>query len=98
MDYVIPLADEFDVRFNGSFVRRGSIMWDAANTLRTPAKNLINARLFVERSGFSIGAYVDNLTNARYPTQALANSFGDGLHSRIPSPKRQFGVQGSYKF
>ncbi|BBE33911.1 TonB-dependent receptor [Sphingosinicella microcystinivorans] len=98
MDYVIPLADEFDVRFNGSFVRRGSIMWDAANTLRTPARNLINARLFVERSGFSIGAYVDNLTNARYPTQALANSFGDGLHSRIPSPKRQFGVQGSYKF
>lgn len=98
VDYLMPVTDEMNIHFNGSVVRRGSIMWDAANSLQTPAKNIVNARLSIEQGGFSLGVYADNLTNARYPTQALANSFGNGVHSRIPNAKRQFGVQGSYKF
>ena len=98
LDYLMPLSDSIGMRLNTSVVRRGAIMWDAANTLRTPAKNIINARLFLEHNGLSAGVYVDNLTDARYPTQALANSFGEGLHSRVPSPRRQVGVQASVKF
>lgn len=96
--YTVPLTSEFDLRAYASYVRRGRIFWDAANTLKTPPKDIINLRLFLETEGWEIGGYVDNLTNARYPTQALADAFGPDANGRVASPKRQFGVQGTIRF
>jgi len=96
--YLIPLGNGFDLRAYGSFMRRGRIFWDAANTLKTPPKNIVNLRLFLETKSWKIGGYVENLTNARYPTQALADSFGPDGNARVASPVRQYGVQASYRF
>jgi len=96
--YTVPLTSEFDLRAYGSYVRRGRIFWDAANTLKTPPKDIINLRLFLETESWEIGGYVNNLTNARYPTQALADSFGPDANARVASPKRQYGVQGTFRF
>lgn len=96
--YTMSLADNFDLRAYGSYSRRGTIVWDAANTLKTPPKDIINLRLFLETERWKVGGYVDNLTDERYPTQALADPFGPDLNARVASPKRQYGVQASFRF
>lgn len=96
--YTMPLSDGLDLRAYGSYVRRGPIYWDMANSLKTSAKDIINLRLFLEGAQWTVGGYVDNLTNARYPTQAGADSFGPDINARVASPKRQYGVQTTFKF
>ncbi len=98
MQYLMPLSDGVDLRAYAAYMRRGPIYWDMANVSKTPAKDIINLRLFLELEQWSIGGYVDNLTNARYPTQFGTDAFGPDAHSRVPSPKRQFGVQGTVRF
>jgi iron complex outermembrane receptor protein len=96
--YRMPLADGFDLRAYGSYVRRGPIFWDIPNSLKTPAKDIVNLRLFLEGARWAFGGFADNLTNARYPTQASADSFGPDASGRVPSPMRQYGVQTTYRF
>lgn len=96
--YTQPLTGELDLRGYASYSRRGTIYWNAANTLKTPPKDFINLRLFLETESWAIGGYVENLTNARFPTQAQADSFGPGANARVASPKRQYGVQGTFRF
>lgn len=96
--YTMPLSDGLDLRAYGSYVRRGPIYWNMANDVKTPAKDIINLRLFLESDQWSVGGFVDNLTNARYPTQGGGDSFGPDINARVPSPKRQYGVQTTFKF
>ncbi len=96
--YVVPLTSAVDLRLFGSYTRRGKIFWDAANSLFTPPKDIVNLRAFLQTDTLEIGAYVKNLTNARYPTQALADSFGPDGNARTASPKRQYGVEATVKF
>lgn len=96
--YRFPITDGMDLRAYASYLRRGGIYWDPENTLKTPSKNIVNLRLFLETDQWSIGGYVDNLTDARYPTQVSANAYGPDAHVRISSPKRMYGVQGTFRF
>lgn len=96
--YTMPLSDGLDLRAYGSYVRRGPIYWDMGNSLKTPAKDIINLRLFLEGEQWTVGGFIENLTNARFPTQAGADSFGPDINTRVASPKRQYGVQTTFKF
>jgi iron complex outermembrane receptor protein len=97
-NYRVAVADGLDLHAYGAYIRRGQIYWDMGNTLKTPAKNIVNLRLSLEGAQWSVGGYVENLTNARYPMQAGNDSFGPDLNTRVPSPKRQYGVLTTFKF
>jgi iron complex outermembrane receptor protein len=96
--YSLPLTDDFDLVAYASYRRQGTEYWDAANTLRTPPKDFVNLRLSVEGGGWTLGGFVNNLTNTQYPAQASANAAGPGVHLRIPSARRTYGVEASYRF
>jgi outer membrane receptor protein involved in Fe transport len=92
------LTAGLDLRAYGSYARRGKIYWDVANSLESESKDVVNLRLFLEAERWELGAYADNLTDERYPTQALADPFGPDLNARVASAKRQYGVQATFRF
>lgn len=96
--YIIPVSDTTDVRMFAGYRRNGKKYWDAANSLSTPGKDFVDLRLFLERDKWSIGAFVKNLLDEQYPNAAGANVFGPGVHIRIPSFRRTYGVEASYSF
>jgi len=96
--YSLPLSEALDLRAYGSFRRQGREFWDAANTLRTGAKDFLNFRLFVESDRFSVGAFVNNLTNTQLPLQAIADVAGPDGNVRIPSLRRTYGIEARVRF
>jgi iron complex outermembrane recepter protein len=96
--YTVPLGDALDLRAYASYRRQGSEFWDSANTVSTGPKGFVNLRLFLEgRAGWSIGGFVQNLTDSQYPTIAIAN-VAPGYSVRLQSRHRTYGVEASYKF
>ena len=96
--YTFPITDALDLRAYGSFRHQGREYWDAANTLRTGPKDFLNFRLFVEGNKFSVGAFVNNLTNTQLPFQAIADAAGPDGNVRIPSLRRTYGVEAMVRF
>jgi iron complex outermembrane receptor protein len=93
VQHIQPLSDSLELMTRVDYENRGSVQWDVQNTLGTPSKNYLNARMFLQSETWSIGAYVNNATNEQQPTQAIANVFGPGLHLRIPSARRTYGIE-----
>jgi iron complex outermembrane receptor protein len=95
-----PIADRLQLTARIDYDHRGDVFWDLANTLRTPAKNFVNARLAFERrdSVWSVAIYSHNLTNERTPAAVGANAFGQGLTLRSANEPRQSGVELQVRF
>lgn len=104
IQYRIPLTPDITLRPYASFERRGSIYWSADNTFVTPPKNLVDLRLFIESEHWSIGGFVKNLTNTRYPTRVGPNSAnyaplgGPILTLRGMNTPRSYGVEANLRF
>jgi iron complex outermembrane receptor protein len=95
-----PIADRLQLTARIDYDHRGDVFWDLENTLRTPAKNFVNARLAFERmdSAWSVAFYSHNLTNERTPAAVGANAFGQGLTLRSANEPRQSGVELQVRF
>lgn len=94
--YTIPLRDEVNLRAYASYRRQGSEYWDVDNQVRTPPKEFVNLRLFLEGQSWTLGGYVKNLTDSQYPT--LVVPLGNGLNVRAVSERRTYGAEASYRF
>ena len=94
--YTIPLQDELNLRAYASYHRQGSEYWDIDNQVRTPPKDFVNLRLFLEGKSWTFGGFVKNLTNSQYPT--LVVPVGGGLNIRAVSERRTYGAEASYRF
>ena len=94
--YSIPLRDQLDLRAYASYHRQGSEYWDVGNQVRTPAKDFVDLRLFLEGRSWTLGGFVKNLTNAQYPT--LVVPLGGDLNIRAASERRTYGAEASYRF
>ncbi|OZI71042.1 TonB-dependent receptor [Bordetella genomosp. 12] len=79
-------------------VRRvGSQYFDIGNTLRQDAYTLINASLaWQPRSGVTVTAYINNLTDKRYRTYAFAG--GTLGNYALVDPGRTVGVNVAYEY
>ncbi len=96
--YRLALPDNFALQTYANIARKGEIYWDLGNTVKTPPKNIVGFRVALERDAWSVAAYGDNVTDARYPTIALIDAYGPGLSYRSPNERRQFGVEVTYRF
>jgi iron complex outermembrane recepter protein len=68
---------------------------------RVPGYSLINMRADwteVMGSGFSIGAFVRNLTNKSYFVGGLSQGASLGENAAAPGRPRMYGVEASFKF
>ncbi len=97
-DYAQPLNDDYTLRLTANADWRGSIVWDAANAVRTPEKVVVDARLSLETASWALTAYARNIGDTRYPTQAITDLFGPGLHMRIPNSRRDYGIEAKVVF
>jgi iron complex outermembrane receptor protein len=98
VQYRLELANELALRSYVNVSRKGMIQWDLANSVATPPKDIVNARFALERGAWSLAVYGENLTDERYPTLALIDAFGPGASYRSPNHRRQYGLEGAYRF
>lgn len=98
VQHTLPLSGGLELMTRVDYENRGSVQWDIQNSLGTPSKNYLNARMFVQSETWSIGAFVTNATNEQAPTQAIPNVFGPGAHLRIPSQRRMYGVEARIRY
>lgn len=98
LQYRFDLAADMAVQTYANVARKGEIYWDLANTVRTAPKTIVNLRIALERGQWSLAGYGDNVTDERYPTIAMINSFGPGLSYRSPNGRRQYGVEALFRF
>lgn len=95
--YTLPLTSELDLRAYASYRRQGETFWTATNDLRTPPKDFINLRLFVEGKRLSVGAFVKNLGDTQYPNIAAVLT-GLPIAARLPSEHRTYGAEAIFRF
>jgi iron complex outermembrane receptor protein len=94
--YTIPFAQDFSASIRGEVRNIGEFYTDIQNTLLQPAYTLVNARLVLAYTSFSLAFWGQNLTDTRY--LAFGNpdtSFGRSVRTAAP---RTFGVTLSAKF
>ena len=104
-EYTVNLAVDYTVAHSGDlewssrvdYERRGPIYYEFNNFHRTTAKNLINLRTAIQTDIWSIAAFMRNATDERYPLTAEAFLGADTVF-RLPSSKRFYGVEASYRF
>jgi iron complex outermembrane recepter protein len=91
--YTFALTHGWNVVTYANLNRRGPVYWDAANTLSTPPRDLLDLRITLQNEHLFITPYGKNLLSERYPTSASVDAFGDGIHGRTLSEPRMFGVE-----
>ena len=96
--YTMHAFGDFDLRTYVSYRRQDKKYWDAANTLKTPAKDFVDARMFLDNGTFAVGAYAINAFDERYPTEGIADVAGPDVNLRLPSTAREYGVEANYRF
>lgn len=82
---------------------RGSVYWDLANTVQTPAKDFFNARIALEWAGrgdrsWQLALVGRNLTDERTPAAVGANALGAGRSLRSGNEPRQVGAELQMRF
>ena len=93
--YTQPISDELELLVRFDYRRQGSFFMDAANTYKVPEKDYLDARVAIRSDAWTIGAFVDNLTNTRQSNSF--SDFGVGFVRAMNKP-RSYGVELSYKF
>ena len=97
VDTTFPIAGERDITAWIDFERRGSIYYELNNHHQSSPKTFVNARVAVEGELWSVGAYVRNATDERYPL--TAESFlGPEVVFRLPSGRRAMGIEATLRF
>ena len=101
--YDQPLSDD-GLRLNArvDYQRIGQTPWDNADSPGSvrSAVNLVNARLGLRGSRWSLTAYSENLLNKHYNVENIvSNNLVLGVvNFAAPGVKRTFGVEGEYRF
>lgn len=104
IQYQIPLGGDLILRPFASFERLGPIYWSTDNTFKTGPKNVVDLRLFLDGGNWSIGGFVKNLANTRYPVVVGPNEAnyaplgGPILTLRSMNTPRSYGVEASLHF
>jgi iron complex outermembrane receptor protein len=94
VNYVVPLANDFDVLLHADYRREGGYYFDMANAIKTGTHDLISGKISLEKDKWSVGVWGQNLTDARYAT----NIGVTGTPYRVPNQPRSYGVEASFKF
>jgi iron complex outermembrane receptor protein len=96
-EYTKTLTDTQSFVIRLDWNHRGSVYWDLANELKTPAKNFLNARIALTTGRWTLAAVGRNITNERTPAAVGANAFGAGLTLRSANEPRQVGAEFEFK-
>lgn len=95
-DYRRPLSDDVDLLLHAGARRQGRIFYDLANLVETRPKTFVDARMGLERGGWTLTTFVQNLTNERFLSNFTPTSVGIAFVQ--PNQPRSYGVELSAKF
>lgn len=96
VDYRQPIASSADLLFHVGARRQGRIFYDLANLVEAKPKTFVDARIALERDGWTITAFVQNLTNARFLSNFTPTA--SGIAFVQPNQPRTYGAELSFKF
>lgn len=95
-DYVVPVADEWDLRLHGDYRHNGSMYLGQNQTSQISAKNFVNLRAGVENDQWKVTGFVENLFDVRQAEIELSNIAGG--YARPVNRPRSFGVEVTYTY
>ncbi|HKK23101.1 MAG TPA: TonB-dependent receptor [Pseudohaliea sp.] len=101
-EYSFPISNGLDAFVRGEYVYRDSLRSTVAAMIQegfpweVPSYDVVNLRFGVEHESFSVAAYVENLFDDTYFTNAYQKAFSGGLH--IEPGVQRYGVRVRYRF
>jgi len=95
--YTVPIGGNLDWVSRIDYEKRGEIFYEFNNFHRTAPTDFVNLRTAVESDNWSFSLFARNATDERY--SLTAESFlGSDTVFRLPSSKRRYGGEFTYKF
>lgn len=95
-DYRQAVAAGADLLFHVGARRQGRVFYDLANLVEAKPKTFLDARLGLDRNGWSLTAFVQNLTNERFLSNFTPTA--SGIAYVQPNQPRSYGAELSIKF
>ncbi|MBO9375623.1 TonB-dependent receptor [Sphingomonas histidinilytica] len=95
-DYRLPVSSDVDALLHVGARRQGRIFYDLANRVATSPKTFVDARIALERGGWSLAGFVQNLTNERFLSNFTPTAAGIAFVQ--PNQPRAYGIELSAKF
>jgi iron complex outermembrane receptor protein len=101
-EYTVALREGLDAFFRGEYIFRDSLRSTTAALIRegfpweVPSYDVFNLRVGLEGENYTLTAYVENLFDDTYFTNAYQKAFSGGLH--IEPGVQRYGVRLRYNF
>jgi len=101
-EYSFPISNGLDAFVRGEYIYRDSLRSTVAALIQegfpweVPSYDIFNLRLGVQHENYSVTAYVENLFDDSYFTNAYQKAFSGGLH--IEPGVQRYGVRVRYTF
>ncbi|MHA7815001.1 MAG: TonB-dependent receptor [Pseudohaliea sp.] len=101
-EYTFPLSNGLDAFVRGEYIYRDSLRSTVAALIQegfpweVPSYDIVNLRLGLQHENYSLTAYVENLFDDTYFTNAYQKAFSGGLH--IEPGVQRYGVRVRYNF
>ncbi|HBO11947.1 MAG TPA: TonB-dependent receptor, partial [Halieaceae bacterium] len=101
-EYSFPISNGLDAFVRGEYIYRDSLRSTVAALIQegfpweVPSYDIFNLRLGVQHENYSVTAYVENLFDDTYFTNAYQKAFSGGLH--IEPGVQRYGVRVRYTF
>jgi len=101
-EYSFPISNGLDAFVRGEYIYRDSLRSTVAALIQegfpweVPSYDIVNLRLGVQHENYSVTAYVENLFDDTYFTNAFQKAFSGGLH--IEPGVQRYGVRVRYTF
>ncbi len=101
-EYSFPISNGLDAFVRGEYIYRDSLRSTVAALIQegfpweVPSYDIVNLRLGVQHENYSVTAYVENLFDDTYFTNAYQKAFSGGLH--IEPGVQRYGVRVRYTF
>ncbi|MEQ8264614.1 TonB-dependent receptor [Pseudohaliea sp.] len=101
-EYSFPLSSGLDAFVRGEYIYRDSLRSTVAALIQegfpweVPSYDIFNLRFGIQHENYSVTAYVENLFDDTYFTNAYQKAFSGGLH--IEPGVQRYGVRVRYTF
>jgi iron complex outermembrane receptor protein len=101
-EYSFPISNGLDAFVRGEYIYRDSLRSTVAALIQegfpweVPSYDIFNLRFGVQHENYSVTAYVENLFDDTYFTNAYQKAFSGGLH--IEPGVQRYGVRVRYTF